>query len=144
MMNLPHNYVVTGSAQPSGNVNLAADNLPVLDSAPPANFGGPGNLWSPEDLLVAAVADCFVLAFRAIAEASKFDWIDLKCEANGTLDKVERAIQFTEMHLKATLVVPAGADESRAQRLLEKAEQACLITNSLKLHPHLETRVVFQ
>jgi organic hydroperoxide reductase OsmC/OhrA len=143
-MNLPHHYVVSGSAQPSGNVNLSADKLPALDSAPPANFGGPGNLWSPEDLLVAAVVDCFVLSFRAIAAASKFDWIDLKCEASGTLDKVERAIQFTEMHLTATLVVPGGADENRAQRLLEKAEQACLITNSLKLQPHLETRIVFQ
>jgi len=143
-MNLPHNYLVSAAAQPTGNIALTADNMPLLESAPPANFGGPGDRWSPEDLLVAAVADCFVLSFRAIAAASKFEWIDLKCEANGTLDKVERAIQFTEMHLVATLVVPSGADESRAQRLLEKSEQACLITNSLKLHPHLETKIVFQ
>lgn len=141
-MNLPHDYSATATTKPQSLVTLEGEGLPSFDSAPPKEFGGSGEHWSPEDLLVAAVADCFTLSFNAIAAASKFEWIDLQCQATGTLDKVERAIQFTELKLKAKLTIPAGADATRAARLLEKAEQACFITNSLKAEPHLETEVI--
>ena len=141
MSQFPHHYSVSANAQTEGLVKLNGDNLPEIQSAPPTEFGGPGDQWSPEDLLVGAVADCFVLSFRAIAGMSKFEWVDLKAEVTGTLDKVERDIQFTEINVKAHLTIPAGADESRAQRLLEKAEATCFITNSLKAEPHLETTI---
>jgi peroxiredoxin-like protein len=141
-MELPQNYTVSASGRTEGHIQLQADNLPSLSSAPPKEFGGPGDQWSPEDLLVAAVADCFILSFRAIAAASKFSWNELTCSASGKLDKVERAIQFTELNLSVRLTVPAGADESRAMRLLEKAEQSCFITNSLKAPSHLRAEVV--
>lgn len=140
-MNFPHNYQADASAQVEGNVHLSCSDCTDLESAPPKEFGGPGNLWSPEDLLVGAVADCFVLSFRAIAAASKFEWTSLKCNVDGTLDKVERAVQFTEIKVNAELVIPEGADADRAQKLLEKAEQTCFITNSLKADPHLEAKI---
>ena len=140
-MNLPHDYVVAAKAQAEGLVNLSADGLPELNSEPPTEFGGSGKHWSPEDLLVGAVADCFALSFRAIATASKYEWDSLECRVSGTLDKVERAIQFTKLDIKAFLKIPAGADEDRAKRLLEKAEQACFITNSLKAAPHLHIEI---
>ena len=70
----PHHYLVEASAAASGSVDLRARGLPVIASAPPIEFGGPGDAWSPESLLVAATADCFVLTFRAVARASKLEW----------------------------------------------------------------------
>ena len=139
---MSHNYTVTATVEPEGLVDLTADGLATIASGPPLDFGGSGTDWSPEDLLVAAVADCFVLSFRAIAGASRYDFTGLKCTATGTLDKVERAMQFTEMKIKATLTIPADADAGRAQRLLEKAEHTCFITNSLKVEPVLETEIL--
>jgi peroxiredoxin-like protein len=141
-MELPQHYSVAAAAQPQGHIQLTADSLPALQSAAPKEFGGPGGFWSPEDLLVAAVADCFALSFRAIAAASKFEWTSLQCSASGKLDKLDRAIQFTELTLTATLKIPAGGDESRAMRLLEKAEQTCFITNSLKATARLDANVI--
>ena len=140
-MNFPHHYSASATAKTEGNVSISCGDLPGIESAAPVEFGGPGGQWSPEDILMAAVADCFVLSFRAIAAASKYEWTDISAEATGTLEKVERAIQFTEVKVKAKLIIPEGADESRAQRLLEKAEQACFITNSLKPEAHLETEI---
>ena len=77
MQDLPHHYQVNASAEVDGNVVLKADDLPQIITAPPAEFGGPGDQWSPETLLVGAVANCFVLTFRAIARASKLDWSNL-------------------------------------------------------------------
>ncbi len=140
-MNLPHDYSAKAAAVPTGNIRLSSDGLNDIQSDAPKEFGGSGEQWSPEDLLVAAVADCFALSFRAIAGMSKFEWTSLDCEVTGTLDKVDRAIQFTALTVNARLVLPAGADEARANRLLEKAEQTCFITNSLKADPHLEATI---
>jgi peroxiredoxin-like protein len=141
MQEFPHRYSVAAVAGAEGDVRLEGDRLPALVSAAPAEFGGPGDRWSPETLLLAAIADCFILTFRAIATASKLPWLSLRCDVEGTLDRVERSLQFTGFRVHASLRVPAGANEEQARRLLAKAEQSCLISNSLKGTSHLEAQV---
>ena len=144
MQDLPHHYNVSADAEAEGNIILKADNMPQLISAPPAEFGGPGDQWSPEHLLVAAVADCFILTFRAVARASKLEWSDLESSAEGLLERVERVTCFTSFTVKAALTVPAGTDTDKARRLLEKAEAACLITNSLTAESHLVAEIIVE
>ena len=57
------------------------------------------------------------------------------------LDRVDRVTKFTRFDVEARLEIPDGSDEARAQRLLEKAEAICLITNSLSAEAHLETTI---
>ncbi|MBK8743731.1 OsmC family protein [Propionivibrio sp.] len=142
MQKLPHYYRVSANADLEGDVSLSSDGLETLPSAPPQEFGGPGDRWSPEALLIAAVADCFILSFRAIAKASKLSWLSLICDVEGTLDRSEGKIKFTEFKVNATLDVPPDTNEQRAQRILEKAEASCLITNSLSGTTHLNAVVV--
>lgn len=142
MQDYPHHYVVKASGEPQSNILIESEGLDSLVTAPPAQFGGPGNLWSPEALLSAAVADCFILTFKAIARASKLDWQSLSCEVDGILDRPEKNSLFTEFRLNVELTVPAGTDEAKALRLLEKAEQGCLITNSLKSEISLQAQIV--
>ena len=85
-----------------------------------------------------------MLSFKAIARASKFSWISLTCSVEGTLDKVERATQFTTFDLRASLTIPADMNEEMALRLLDKAEHLCLITNSLTAHTGLTASVQTQ
>lgn len=141
MHEFPHHYAVSAAAQTDSNVEVSSPGLATLESAPPAEFGGPGDRWSPETFLVAAVADCFVLSFKAIARASKLDWLSIRCDADGVLDRPERAILFTGFRLKVVLDVPAGTDEGKARRLLDKAETSCLITDSLSCETHLDAEV---
>jgi peroxiredoxin-like protein len=131
MQNLPHHYKVSAAAEPDGDVSLENDGLEPIPSAPPAEFDGPGDRWSPETLLVAAVADCFVLSFRAIARASKLPWASLKCEVEGVLEREQGTMKFTKFQVHAILHVPPDANEERAHRILQKAEESCLVTNSL-------------
>lgn len=92
-------------------------------------------------MLVGAVADCFVLTFRAVARGMSLPWESLTCEVEGTLDRIDRVVQFTAFRVHATLVVPPGADVEQAHRALVRAEQGCLIANSLKAPSHLELKV---
>jgi organic hydroperoxide reductase OsmC/OhrA len=142
MQELPHHYKVAATAGPVGEVELASSADDLIHSAPPAEYGGPGDLWSPETLLVSAVADCFILTFRAIARASKLEWSTVSCDVTGTLDKVDGVTQFTEFTIKVVLGVDESASESKALRILEKAEAGCLITNSLSGKAHLLAEVV--
>jgi len=142
MHDLPHHYNVAAAAGFDTDVSLTSNRLEAIASAPPEEFGGPGDKWSPETLLVAAVADCFILTFRAIARASEIPWISLQCEVEGILDRPERTTQFTDFVVHATLEVPEDADEKRAHWALDKAERGCLITNSLSSTTHLEATVI--
>jgi peroxiredoxin-like protein len=140
----PHHYAVSASAGANGDVELTSGALRALQSASPAEFDGPGDRWSPETFLVAAVVDCFVLTFRAVAHASQLSWTSLACEGDGTLDRIDRVTQFTVFEVRAHLVVPAGTDVDRARRALEKAEQNCLISNSLKAAIHLQPVITIE
>ena len=93
-------------------------------------------------LLCAAVADCFVLSFRAVARASKLEWTSLDARAEATLDRVDGRTYFTEVVVHATLRVPAGTDRDRATKLLEKSEHVCLVSNSLVAQRRLEPTVI--
>ncbi len=138
----PHHYVVTAAVRPDGDVPLSTEGVRVIESALPTEFDGPGNQWSPEGLLTAAVADCFVLGFRAIASASKYAWLSLESKTRGTLERFDGKLRFTRFETHAKLHVPPGADIERAKKLLEKAELTCLVANSLNGERHLTVEVV--
>lgn len=138
----PHLYLVQASATPEGDVPVTSAGLPALVTAPPPEFDGPGGRWSPETLLCAAVADCFLLSFRGVARANKFEWRSLECEVEGTLNRLEGKTRFTHMVVRARLSVPAGTDEAKSVQLLERAEHVCLISNSLTAERRVEATVV--
>jgi len=141
MQGYPHHYLASASGGNEGSVVVSGEGLPDLDTQSPPQFGGPEGVWSPETMLSATVANCFILSFRAIARASKFEWNTLECDVDGVLERVERTTLFTGFNIHAVLHVPAGAKVEMAQRLLEKAEQICLITASLKAEIRLTTDI---
>ena len=72
MQELPHRYSVAAIANPEEAVELQGGGLPSLTSAPPAEFDGPGDRWSPETLLVAASSGlycAYLSRHRACLEA---------------------------------------------------------------------------
>ena len=126
----PHTYVASAAAQNVGLVAVASPQLPTLETASPPQFDGPGGVWSPETLLCASVADCFILTFRAVSRAARLEWQRLECRVEGVLDRVEPTPQFTRFTTCATLTVPPGTDTAKARELLERAASSCLIANS--------------
>lgn len=147
MQPLPHHYEIEATLQ-NNHVNLSADNLTTIESEPPAEFGGLGSRWSPETLFVAAIADCFLLTFKAIARAHKFEYLDVKCQVQGTLDRTDGVTRFTTIVMRPTLLLDERklTDDLTRQAisLLHKAEKGCLISNSLtsevRLRPFISTR----
>ncbi len=142
MQDYPHHYVVSADAQAEGEIEVSSVGLETLTSMPPAQFDGPGDRWSPETFLVAAVADCFILTFRAVARASKFEWNSVSCKVDGLLDRVDRVTRFTDYYVRVVLHVPPGTDTHKAERMVEKSEHVCLVTRSLNGQSHLDTTII--
>jgi len=138
----PHTYSVSARGSTTGTVPVASRGLPDIPTAPPPEFDGPGDVWSPETLLVAAVANCFILTFRAVSRAAGFGWEQLECHVDGALERVSGVTQFSKFTTRAMLTVKAGADHAKAQQLMERAEKACLVANSLRAERHLEIQMI--
>jgi peroxiredoxin-like protein len=131
MQALPHQYHVRASGNPDNSLIITAENLDDLSVAAPAQFGGPGDKWSPEDLFMASVSSCFILSFKAIARASKLDWLGIECHSQGTLDRVDGKNKFTKVLTEVKLVIAQNESVENAERLLHKADKTCLIVNTL-------------
>ena len=141
MKDLPHHYAITSALNNDGQVNIETNNTPKIVITAPPEFGGPAGNWSPETLLVASVASCFLLTYRALASASKMDWQSFSCDVSGRLDSADKVMQFTGFTITANLIVDNSNDIEKAERLLKKSEDSCLIRNSLIPKIILETHV---
>jgi peroxiredoxin-like protein len=104
-----------------------------IEVATPPEFpkGIPG-IWSPEHLFTAAVSSCLMTTFLSIAENSKLEFSSFQCNSKGKLDQVDGKFLMTEVILEPTVTVSHEKDRERAERVLSKAEAACLISNSIK------------
>src|SRR5215469_16400837 len=102
MQPYPHSYVAAAAADSGGNVTVTSPQLPNIETQTPPQFGGPGGMWSPETLLCASVADCFILTFRALTRAARLEWSHLECRVEGVLERAERLLQFTRYTTFAT------------------------------------------
>ena len=101
-------------------------------ATPPEFPKGMEGIWSPEHLLVAAANSCLMTTFLAIAENSRLEFIDFSSKAVGKLEVVEGKYMISESALTPTLIIRDETQKEKAERVLNKSEAACLISNSLK------------
>jgi len=140
----PHQYSVVATGAATGTTTLEAGGLPPLQIAAPPQFDGPGGQWSPEALLTAAVAGCFILTFRSLARSRGLSWTRLSCHVQGTLDRAGGVSRFTAFDVHANLCLETPGDADTARRLLEQAEHGCLIANSLRAERTLDVQITCQ
>lgn len=110
-------------------------------ATPPEFPGGVPGIWSPEHLFTASIASCFMTTFLAIAENSRLEYKSLNVKSTGYLGKEDGRFVMSRVVLKPTLLIANEEDAEKADRIMHKAEAACLITRSVKTEVTLETTV---
>jgi len=141
-MDTMHKYEVRAKATRVRSGVVASDAIaePIVFSAPP-EFSGEPRVWTPEHFLVASVVACFVSTFSGMSDISKFNFLSLEVEAEGTLERDATGWKFTEIKLRPLLKLSQEKDSERGSRLLEKAEKACLIARSITAKVTLEPEI---
>jgi len=127
----------------SGKTGIAkADSTPnAIHFTAPPEFGGLEGRWTPEDLLLTALASCFTTTFHAIAGYSKFEYTDLAVQAQGTVRKTDSGYCFSAIALHPTLTIPQEEHRERAVTLLQKSHALCLVSRALAEEPGFEYSV---
>jgi len=123
--------------------NSQTNETNCIEVATPPEFpGGMPNLWSPEHLFTAAVSSCLMTTFLAIAEYSKLEFVSFKCDSKGILEKVDGKFVMSEVFLYPEVVIADESKRERTERIVEKAEKACLISNSITSKITMETKII--
>ena len=137
----PHRYE-TGLRWIRGReAALTTDGAPEIAGAPPPQFDGPPERWSPEALLLSAAELCLMTTFLSVAERAKLTVADYQSKTEATLDKTAEGLVFTRVVVRVRLSVYAE-DVTRAKDLLFKAKKYCIVSNALKVAPELEVDVI--
>ncbi len=127
-----YNVSVTWDKERMGIMRSNVLNSTIEVATPPEFAKGMPGIWSPEHLLVAAVNSCLMTTFLAIAENSKLAFKSFTSDASGKLDKVEGKYMITEITLAPTVTIENIDNKEKVERVLQKSEAACLISNSVK------------
>ena len=142
MKPLPHRYDVQLKGGSTGYGHLDTVGRRTLATAPPIEFGGPGDAWSPEHLLLAAVESCFLFTFRAVARASKLDFINANIHVEGTVDHQAGVTKFTEIVIRPRLTFASGVDRAKVAAVIAKTEKNCLVSATLAIPVQVEADIV--
>jgi organic hydroperoxide reductase OsmC/OhrA len=110
---------------------LSVDGKPHLEVASPPEFLGHPGIWSPEDLLVAAVNACTMTTFLSAARRRGLALLAYESAATGTLERAGGMFRFTRIVLNPRIVVTRPEDREQAAAAFREAEAGCLIANSI-------------
>ena len=128
---LPHHYVATVTRTGASRATIAASPRPDLSGAPPPEFDGPADAWSPEHLLLASLGLCLETTFDALAGRAGLVVSDWRATVAADLDRTSAGVELTRFRIDVAIGVPA-ADVQRALDVLERARRQCLVSNALR------------
>jgi lipoyl-dependent peroxiredoxin len=95
---------------------------------------------NPEELIGAAHAGCFSMAFSGQLGSAGFEPEKIETTATVTIESVEGGFAITKIHLDVQATVP-NLDESKFQELAKKAKEGCPVSKLLKADITMEAKL---
>ena len=115
----------------------------MLAFATPKVFGGSGNDWSPETLLLGAVEGCTMLTFFAYAERRGLRVLTYTSRTTGVLGRdYSGKMRFLSITVRPVVEVATTAEITSVLEAFARIEGKCFIGSSLKEDPRVEPHVV--
>jgi osmotically inducible protein OsmC len=94
---------------------------------------------NPEELIAAAHAGCFSMAFSAELGKAGLTPESIQTTATVTLDKTDAGFSVTESHLDVTAKIP-GADKAKALEIANAAKAGCPISRLLRANITMDAK----
>jgi organic hydroperoxide reductase OsmC/OhrA len=154
----PHQHRYRVDVQWTGNLGNGTQNYrgyersheirvpgkPVLAGSSDAAFRGDATRHNPEDLLVAALSSCHMLAYLHLAATAQIVVTGYSDIAEGMMETDADGGRFVEVVLRPTVTISATSDAAKAQALHADAHHACFIASSVNFPVHCEPRIVLE
>jgi len=120
---------------------LTSEDKPDIAVATPPDFGGHEGIWSPEDLLVAAVNCCIMTTFLYYRAKADIQLVSYHSSAEGVVEYGDEGLVFTRIEVRPELVVASQRGREKAEQAMQRAESACLVSKSLHTEVVVEPRI---
>ena len=123
----------TWTGNRNGEGTITTDGLHTVVSAP-KQLDGPGKGANPEELLIAAATNCYMLTLAAILSNRDIEYTHLDVETDGIVGKNGKRLVFEKIVHKLVIYVKQADDEFQEKliQLAHRAETACFISQTLK------------
>ena len=137
-----YRYVVRTDGARGRIVTLESEGKPRLAVATPPEFrDGLADVWTPEDLLVGAVATCYALTLSAIAERRSIPLFDVSIVGAGHVcRRADGTFGFVVVELAVELTTDADS-EHLAEKAARLAEHGCIVNDALNVPIELELKI---
>ena len=113
----------------NGNMNLPSGSYSGAYSFSSRFENGSGT--NPEELVAAAHAGCFSMAFSSGLEKAGFKPINIETEANVHIDKVEGGFEISKIVLNSK-VQASGVDQESFEKIANETKEGCPISKLFK------------
>ena len=126
----------------SGNGRVTADSSKVLEETPvtwASRVERPGGKTSPEELIAAAHASCYSMAFSNVLAKKDAPSVRLEVESVATFDADQGKITTVTLNVRGE--VP-GMSEEEFDAAAHEGDQACPVSNAVR--GNVEIRVQTQ
>jgi organic hydroperoxide reductase OsmC/OhrA len=122
--------------------NVSSPDKPELTVATPPEFkNGVAGVWSPEDLLVAAVASCYSVTLVAVAERRELPLRSLHVSGTGHLTaRDDGRFGFVAIELTAAIRTDEQVIDAM-ERAAKHAARACIVSMALDVPVHVDAEV---
>ena len=118
----------------------AEGNQPIEGSADKP-FRGTPERWNPEELLLAALAQCHMLSYLHVAVKNGIVVTAYEDDAVGTMAQEGEGGRFTSVTLRPAVTISAG-DPELAASIHEEASALCFIASSVNFPVLHQPRIV--
>ena len=100
--------------------------------ATPASFGGEGKDWSPEHLFLGSLSSCFMATYLVFAKKFQFEISRFECNIIGQVELTDGKYQFANINIFPKIYVADDTLKEKATLALQKTQEYCLVSNSIK------------
>jgi len=120
----------------------ASDVSGALHVATPVKFGGAGNEWSAEHLLLGSLASSFMSTYLAYGKKLNIEIAAFECQAIGQVKLVNDRYKFAGIDLYPKIFILDKAQKEIAARALKQTEANCIVANSLDSQIYFHSQVI--
>lgn len=121
---------------------VTADGKTPIESSSARVFHGDAERWNPEELLIAALAECHMLSYLHTALRNGVTVTAYRDRATGTMVQEGDGGHFTEVILRPWVTISDPAQVELAERIHADAAADCFIAASMNFPVRHEPTIV--
>ena len=128
----------------SGRTGLAKceSSLNTIHFSVAPELGGLQGRWTPEQLLLCALAGSFTTTFADIARGVKFDYTDLEVEIEASVRRGRTTeCNFNEILIRPRLTLNSEEQREAGLNLLRRTKSVCIVSRAIMVPQTLEPAV---